>query len=242
MHAFRELPSTQDYAAQLVSKSAPPEGVVVLADNQTAGRGQYGSRWYSAPGENLLLTIVLYPRWLEVTRQWALSEAMAVAVRDAVEAVARLHAHIKWPNDVYLSERKVAGLLIQCGLSGEHLQHALIGIGLNVNQRHFPAEAPRATSLALACGRHFDRSAVLEQLLTAVEQRYVQLRQGQGALLSQIYRQHLLGLDQRRIFGRSDGSTFEGTAKEILPDGRLVIQTEEGDLAFGVKELRWIDI
>ncbi|MCS7037399.1 MAG: biotin--[acetyl-CoA-carboxylase] ligase [Saprospiraceae bacterium] len=239
-YAFDTLSSTNDYLAELLTKSKPPEGALVSADNQTAGRGQYGSRWYSAPGENLLISLVFYPTWLEAGDQWLLSEAMAVAVRDAVAEATQLPARIKWPNDVYLGERKTAGLLLQCALSGAHVQHAVVGIGLNVNQTRFPPEAPNATSLALACGRAFDRPTVLELLLWAVEQRYLQLRQGQQARIRQDYRTHLLGLGQRRRFARPDGSTFEGTPEDVLPDGRLAVRTDQGRAVFDVKQLTWL--
>lgn len=239
-YSFDTLPSTNDYLAELLAKSKPPEGTVVLADNQTAGRGQYGSRWYSAPGENLLLSVLFYPTWLKASDQWLLSEAIAVALRDAVADITQQPARIKWPNDVYLGERKTAGLLLQCALNGAHVQHAIAGIGLNVNQTHFPPEAPNATSMALACGQPFDRSAVLERVLWAVEQRYLQLRQGQTERIRHDYRNHLLGLGQRRRFARPDGSTFDGIPQGVLPDGRLAVLTHQGRAVFEVKELTWL--
>ncbi len=239
-HHFETLPSTNDFLAELLAKSKPPEGTVVWADNQTAGRGQYGSRWYSAPGQNLLVSVLLYPTWLKASDQWLLSEAMAAAIRDAVADLTQLPARIKWPNDIYLGERKTAGLLLQCALSGAHVQHAIAGIGLNVNQTHFPPEAPNATSMALACGQPFDRLAVLERLLWSVEQRYLQLRQGQTERIRHDYRNHLLGMGQRRRFARPDGSTFDGTPQDVLPDGRLAVQTDQGNAVFDVKELTWL--
>ncbi len=239
-HCFDTLPSTNDFLAELLTKSKPPEGTVVWADNQTAGRGQYGSRWYSAPGQNLLFSILLYPTWLKASDQWLLSEAMAVAVRDTVAELTQLPAHIKWPNDVYLDERKTAGLLLQCALNGAQVQHVIAGIGLNVNQKHFPAEAPNATSMALACGRPFDRLQTLESLLGNIEKRYLQLRQEQTERIRRDYRHHLLGLGQRRRFARPDGSTFDGTPEDVLPDGRLVVQTDQGTATFDVKELTWL--
>ncbi len=239
LHTFDSLSSTNEYLVELLAKSEPPEGMVVCADNQTAGRGQYGSRWHSAPGENLLVSVLFYPQWLRVADQWLLSEAMALAVRQAVAEATQLPVHIKWPNDVYVGGRKVAGLLLQCGLNGASLRYAVVGIGLNVNQRLFPPEVPNATSLALVCGRLFDRSAVLKQLLVCVEQSYLQLRQG-AERIRLLYRENLLGLGRRRAFKRPDGSAFEATPIHVLPDGRLLLQTEQGEVAFSVKELIWL--
>ncbi|MCS6929289.1 MAG: biotin--[acetyl-CoA-carboxylase] ligase [Saprospiraceae bacterium] len=240
-YVFDTLPSTNDFLTQLLlTKSKPPEGTIAYADNQTDGRGQYGSRWYSAAGENLLLSILLYPTWLPASEQWLLSEAMVVAVRETVEEVAQCSAHIKWPNDVYLGERKTAGLLIQCGLSGAQIQHAIVGVGLNVNQTQFPPEVPNGTSLALACGRAFDRNAILEHLLRRIEQRYVQLRHGHREPIRRAYRDHLLGLGQQRRFAYPDGRFFEGTPEEVLSDGRLVVQSAQGKVVFATKELIWL--
>ncbi len=239
-HAFDVLPSTNDYALELLAKSEPAEGTVILADNQTAGRGQYGSRWYSAPGENLLLSVILYPHWLLPVHQWLLSEAMSLAVRDAVAAVSGKPALIKWPNDVYLDGRKTAGILIQSSLNGSHIQHVVVGIGLNVNQCRFPADVPHATSLALACGHLFDRGAVLETLLEATEHRYLQLRNGSEAAIRQAYRSHLMGLGQCQTFARPNGQRFEGTPIDVLPDGRLLVRTEKGQETYEVKEIIWI--
>lgn len=237
---FDTLPSTNDFLVELLAKSKPPEGTTVWADNQTAGRGQYGSRWYSAPGQNLLVSVLLYPTWLKASNQWLLSEAIAVAIRDAVADLTQLPARIKWPNDVYLGERKTAGLLLQCALNGAHVQHAIAGIGLNVNQTQFPPEAPNATSMALACGQPFNRPAVLERLLWSLEQRYLQLRQGQTERIRRDYRNHLFGLGQRRRFARPDGNTFDGIPQDVLPDGRLIVQTDQGSAVFDVKELTWL--
>ncbi len=239
LHTFDSLPSTNDYLVELLAKSEPPEGMVVCADNQTAGRGQYGSRWHSAPGENLLVSVLFYPQWLSVADQWLLSEAMAVAVRQAVAEATQLPVHIKWPNDVYVGGRKVAGLLLQCGLNGASLRYAVVGIGLNVNQCFFPPEVPNATSLASVCGRLFDRSAVLERILVWVEQSYLQLRRG-GKHIRSLYRENLLGLGRRRAFRRPDGSVFGAMPVDVLPDGRLLLQTEQGEVAFSVKELVWL--
>ena len=246
-HRFDEIASTNDYARELLAKSKPPEGTVIRAASQSAGRGQYGSRWLSAPGENLLMTIILYPTWLSANEQFHLSEAVALAVLDEVRLQIRrpqgpplLRATVKWPNDIYLNDRKTAGILIQNTLSGSFLQSSIVGIGLNVNQREFPPEAPKATSLYLTSGERTDLDALANRLFAYVEQRYLQLKNGHTAALRSEYLQNLYGLGEHRTFTRANGSRFEGMIQRVADDGRLVIRTGAGEEAFGLKEVVFV--
>lgn len=245
-HRFDELASTNDYARELLAKSKPPEGTVIRAASQSAGRGQYGSRWLSTPGDNLLLSIILYPIWLAANEQFHLSQAVALAVLDVVRLhIGRpqgspLRTTVKWPNDVYLDDRKTAGILIQNALSGHMLQSSIVGIGLNVNQREFPPEAPKATSLYLTSGEPADLDALADTLFACVEQRYLQLKNGHTAALRTEYLQNLYGLGEHRTFTRTDGSRFEGAIQGVAKDGRLVIRTGAGEEVFGVKEVGFV--
>lgn len=251
-HRFDEIASTNDYARELLAKSKPPEGTVIRAASQSAGRGQYGSRWLSAPGENLLLSIILYPTWLAASDQFRLSEAVALAVLDAVrlqiaqpqtarpQGSSLLRACVKWPNDIYLDDWKTAGILIQNTLSGNFLQSSIVGIGLNVNQREFSSEATKATSLHLATGEPTDLDALADTLFACVEQRYLQLKSGNASALQAEYHRNLYGLGEMRSFARADGSRFEGMIQGVADDGRLVVRTDGGkEEMFGVKEVIW---
>ena len=243
-YRFGELPSTNDYARDLLAKSRPAEGTVVRADSQSAGRGQFGSKWLTEPGVNLTLSVILYPNWLKITDQFRLSEAVALALLDTVNrlpsTVNRQPSTIKWPNDIYLGDRKTAGILIQNSLSGNHLETSIVGIGLNVNQTAFPPEIPNATSLCLATGRTFDLEAVADTLFECLERRYLQLKAGQTEALSAEYREHLLGLGVLRNFARPDGSVFSGTIQGVQGDGRLEILGSNGLELFDVKAIQML--
>jgi BirA family biotin operon repressor/biotin-[acetyl-CoA-carboxylase] ligase len=257
-YRFDELPSTNDYARDLLAKSRPAEGTVVRADSQSAGRGQFGSKWMTEPGVNLTLSVILYPNWLKITDQFRLSEAVALALLDTVNrlpstvnrqpstvyrlpsTVYRLPSTIKWPNDIYLGDRKTAGILIQNTLTGNHLETSIIGIGLNVNQTAFPPEIPNATSLALATGRTFDLEAVADTLFECLERRYLQLKAGQTEVLRAEYREHLLGLGVLRNFARPDGSVFSGIIQGVQEDGRLEILGSNGLELFDVKAIQML--
>ncbi|MFN0015858.1 MAG: biotin--[acetyl-CoA-carboxylase] ligase [Saprospiraceae bacterium] len=254
-YRFDEIPSTNDYARELLTKSKPPEGTAIQAASQSAGRGQYGSRWLSTPGQNLLLSIILYPTWLAAANQFRLAEAVALAVSDTVSGqiqAAKPRDHggrpqnvpqqtgmptIKWPNDIYLGDRKTAGILIQNNVSGQFLQSSVVGIGLNANQTAFPPDVLKATSLALETGAMFDLEALAEALFVCLEQRYLQLKNGQTTALRAEYHQHLYGLGEVRTFARADGSRFTGAIQRVADDGRVLIHTNAGEEAFGLKEV-----
>ncbi len=246
-HRFDELSSTNDYARDLLAKSKPPEGTVVQAASQSAGRGQFGSSWVSAPGENLTLSVILYPKWLPVQAQFRLNEAVALAVRDTVvwglESVLTpsLQVSIKWPNDICIGPAKTAGILIQNTLKGAFLQTSIIGIGLNVNQTDFPESAPNASSLAGVLGRPTLLDTVSERLCEFLERRYLQLKSGNTTRLRAEYHEELYGSGAERYFERSGGATFRGIIQGVSEDGRLQVNNEAGQTElFGLKEIKFL--
>ncbi|MBK6929909.1 MAG: biotin--[acetyl-CoA-carboxylase] ligase [Saprospirales bacterium] len=241
---FDELPSTNDYAREFIAKSKPPEGTVVRAVSQSAGRGQFGSQWLSAAGKNLTLSIILYPAWLPATAAFRLSEAMALAVRDTVLRTLRLAdgsvVRLKWPNDVYIGSKKVAGILIQNAISGRSWQSSIVGIGLNINQAEFSPELPAAGSLALASGAAFELEEVAGVLFECLEQRYLQLKNNHIAALRADYHACLLGLGEPRQFVRPGGDRFEGVIQGVADDGSLILRTGNGTAHFAVKEVQLV--
>lgn len=171
LHELGEVGSTQAVARDLAEARAP-EGTVVTAEHQGAGRGRGGRSWLDRPGENLLMSVILRPPLLAVeVPQLALLAAVAVA--EAVEAVTGLAPGIKWPNDLLLDERKFAGLLAEAAGDGSAVSRVILGIGINVNQRVFPVDlAARATSLALAGGARVDRRRLRDAVLARLEHWY----------------------------------------------------------------------
>jgi BirA family transcriptional regulator, biotin operon repressor / biotin---[acetyl-CoA-carboxylase] ligase len=238
---FDKLPSTNDYAVELLAKSRPAEGMVIRTDKQTAGRGQFGSRWESADGQNLTLSFVLYPVWLAVTDQFRLSMAVALALYDTVKALdTPLPVSLKWPNDLYLGAQKVAGVLIQNSIAGQTLQSSVVGIGLNVNQLEFQSDARNPTSLALALGRALDLDALMFSLFECVERRYLQLKSGGHAAIRAEYAAHLYRRGIESDFQKPGGPAFRGILLGVTEAGRLRILTEAGEETFEVKEVRYV--
>ena len=207
-------------------------GTLVLAERQTAGRGQRGNRWSSAPGENLTFSVVLHPDFLPVHRQFYLSKAVCLALADTLEGFLDSPAEpaqetgpspkkkpggvfIKWPNDIYVGARKIVGILIENDLSRETLSRSIVGIGINVNQTRFPAELPNPTSLALETGSAHE----LTEVLGAFYRPLGALEEIDRDYLGKIFR---LGTDSRFADGHS-GEPFLGTITGVLPGGELEV-------------------
>lgn len=240
-HRFPELPSTNDLAAELVSKSRPPEGTVVRADNQTAGHGQFGSKWLSAAGQNLLVSVILYPAWLPVERQFDLSMAVALALHDTARSLyPGGRWSVKWPNDLYEGDRKIAGILIKNSLSSGQIQSSVVGIGLNVNQLAFDPALPNPASLALVSGTSYDTDMAALQLFGALERRYLQLKSGAGRAVKAAYEQTLYRKDILSEFERlPDGEHFSGVIRGVGESGMLLVETEALE-SFDLKQIRII--
>lgn len=235
---FPELDSTNEYALELLSKSKPIEGTVISTFEQTRGRGQIGSSWESEPHKNLSLSILLYPVFLPLREQFALNLAVSLAVRDFVAKHVEKSVKVKWPNDIYVDNRKICGILIQNSIGGNRLQSSVVGIGVNVNQTTFSANAPNATSLALETSRAFDLYELIEDLCLAVEQRYLSLKNfTQYESLRQEYLRHLYRFEELSAFARADGSVFQGKITGISLSGKLIVTHAQGKEEFSIKEI-----
>lgn len=187
-----------------------------------------------------MLSIILYPKFLSITEQFYLTVAASLAVAATVRTHCPDDVAIKWPNDIYQGDRKLAGILIQNGLSGNRLSWSVIGIGLNVNQREFPAELPNPGSLLLATGQPVDLDLVRQQLLQQVEQHYLRLRQGQRDALFGQYEQQLYRRGQPADFLGADGERFRGTIRGVAPGGKLMLDIGGELKYFDFRELRFL--
>lgn len=238
---FHDLPnvgSTNDFALSLLSKSKPPEGTVVSTFDQTAGRGQVGSRWESQSGLNISLSIILYPDFLLAQNQFILNKAVSLAVADLVESHFP-HTKVKWPNDIYVNGKKIAGILIQNTLSGSRLRASVIGIGLNVNQIDFSDNASNATSFKTLSGKNHNLDELIALLCQCVEKRYLNLKAGKMVPLQAEYLNRLYQFGEVSNFERADGTVFQGKISGISPIGKLQISTQNEVEEFGLKEIKF---
>lgn len=198
-------------------------GDVVVAEVQTAGRGQRGNRWESTEGENLTFSMVLKPTFLPVANQFLLSEAVALAVADAL-AEYGIAAQVKWPNDIYVDGRKIAGILIENDIMGATMSRSIIGIGLNVNQTTFDPSLPNPVSMKIAACRDFDRREVLDRVIMALAMRCGVLAEGDDSLIVHDYHHRLYRLGEPARYMFPDGTVFTGIIECVRPGGELVIR------------------
>jgi BirA family transcriptional regulator, biotin operon repressor / biotin---[acetyl-CoA-carboxylase] ligase len=239
---FDTLPSTNRYALDLLAQGKPPEGLVISAAFQSEGQGQMGNRWEGQAGMNLALSVILYPVFLPPQQQFALNQAAALAVRDLTASYIEKPVFVKWPNDIYVQQRKIAGILIQNTLSSSTMLSSVVGVGLNVNQLAFSPELPNPTSLRLEAGTSFHRQELWPALCCQFERRYLQLKAGRLAQLQADYLGCLYGYQRPCRFERLDGEQFQGEIRGIGPQGHLLVAHEKGEEAFQFKQIKLLGL
>lgn len=202
---------------------------VVAARMQTAGRGQRGNVWLSQGGRNLLLSILLRPgERLLVKEQFCLSQTVAVALHRAMSCYG-IETLLKWPNDIYVGNRKLAGVLVELDFSGQYIEQAIIGIGLNVNQMQFPVMDRVPVSMKMLLGKEVAVDDVFAVLLDEFKHLYYELMNGNGMSIVSEYERLLLGYGERRLYKDSDGE-FYAVVEGVSPIGQLILKRDDGTL------------
>jgi len=171
-----ETESTNTYAIGLLSKERPKEGSVIITDHQTNGKGTDNNTWESEKGKNITFSLILYPSF-KADQQFVLNKAISLGIRDFLMAeLAQNDITIKWPNDIYIGNKKVCGILIQNSVIGIHLDYVVVGIGLNVNQTNFTSDAPNPVSLKMVTGTDYNLDELLQKLLNFLFEKYSQVK------------------------------------------------------------------
>lgn len=182
----KNLPSTNTYAASLLRDNELTEGTVIHTNHQSSGRGQGGNKWESEDGKNLLISIVLFPSMIIPAEQFFLSMAISLGICDFLDKYTS-SVSIKWPNDIYVNNDKIAGILIENSIMGNIIEHTIAGIGINLNQTKFLSDAPNPVSLSNLTGKEYDVSECLWQLVTDLDKRYKSLLSGETARIKAEY-------------------------------------------------------
>jgi BirA family biotin operon repressor/biotin-[acetyl-CoA-carboxylase] ligase len=227
--------STNNYAANLLNLSSPPEGSVITARHQTEGRGQRGAHWESKAGENLLMSLICYPKTIGIDEQFYVSKCAALAVSEMTQDLTGKKADIKWPNDIYVDDQKIAGILIELQWSEKKLNSAIVGIGLNVNQDTF--DGLRATSLRNLTGKTHDVEAIMKMLMRYLEKYYIKLISRQFSPIDQEYRSRLykLGIQATYLY---NGQPMNASIVGVDAHGKLRLTKEDGtSLLCDLKEI-----
>ena len=231
--------STNDIAAELVLKGLADEGTIVITDNQVKGKGQRGAEWYSEPSKNFTFSIILRPSFLSIAEQFLLSQTVALAIYNYVSLYS-IEVKIKWPNDIYVSSKKISGTLIENSIQGTSLGHSIVGIGINVNQTEF--FNPKSTSLANVLGHQLSLTSEFYKLVSLLDSGYLKLKSMQQAdTIRNRYLSNLLGYNQLNSF-KYKGELVGGTVTGITDSGKLCLKlnTENSVKEFDLKEIQWV--
>jgi BirA family biotin operon repressor/biotin-[acetyl-CoA-carboxylase] ligase len=229
IHHFQTIDSTNYKAYQLALIGAE-EGEVVIAESQKKGRGRLGRHWFSPSFLNLYLSVILRPK-IPPQQASIITLMAAVATAEAIEKFSGLKPSIKWPNDILLRSRKVAGLLNEIQSEMDQIHFVILGIGVNLNmdERMFPKEIrSTATSLKKEMGQTISRKAFLQSLLGELEEWYgIFLKEG-GAAVLKAWRDRAQ-IEGKRVKVTSFGETVVGVAVDVDSDGALILRTQDGD-------------
>jgi BirA family biotin operon repressor/biotin-[acetyl-CoA-carboxylase] ligase len=222
---FREIPCHSD------------ANMVVVAEYQTAGKGCGSNSWESERGKNLTFSVLLHPTEIRAKWQFRISEAVSVALCETLERHSGAQeVTIKWPNDIYVGDRKICGILIENRLKGSTITDSIVGIGLNVNQREFLSDAPNPVSICQLTGEETDREALLQAFLKELSKAM----EMEPEALTEAYHRRLYRRVGMHWFSDSQGE-FEAKVLNVLDDGRLVLLDAEGKARmYAFKEVQFV--
>jgi BirA family biotin operon repressor/biotin-[acetyl-CoA-carboxylase] ligase len=231
--------STNRFLKEKLKERILEEETVVSAHIQTAGRGQTGTSWEAEPYKNITCSLLLYPVFLPLKQHFLLSEAVALGVKESVDDFIK-NVTVKWPNDIYFEDRKLAGILIENELSGRELSQSVIGIGLNVNQEIFTSTVPDPVSMKQITGMDFDLDELTEKMIRKILYRYDQLKAGGSDLISQAYQDSLYRKNGFYRYKDKNG-LFDARIQHVAENGFLHLITDEGEeRCYAFKEVSFI--
>ncbi len=233
--------STNTEAKKLLQQSQPPEWTVISTEYQESGRGQAGNTWESNHAENLLFSVISYPGFIQASQQFIITQIVSVSIALVLEKIMpEATVKIKWPNDIFVNNHKIAGILIENNIMNNCISSCITGIGLNVNQTSFSKEIPNATSVKNELGRQTDRQNILDNIVLNLIELTTKVKTRQSELIHELYMQRLYRLRESALF-RIDDKLTEAVITGIDEYGRLKIETQAGVQLFcDVKEIEFM--
>lgn len=239
---LEQTPSTNSWLAG--HAESLPADTVVVAREQTAGRGQRGNSWEAEPGKNLTFSILLRPDFIRAAEQFIISRAVSVGIVSVLRRFVRgsEEVAIKWPNDIYVGAQKIAGILIENSLIGEHIDRSIVGIGLNVNQLLFCSDAPNPVSIIHLTGEETPLEPLLREVVESILDRLNMLRTAEGrARVTRDYDAVLWRRDGFHPYVTADGDRLSAELVGIAPDGIMTLRDSDGQLRrFAFKEVHFV--
>lgn len=237
---LEQTASTNSYIEQLVQEGkALEEFTVVSAIKQYSGRGQRGNSWESEEGKNLTFSFVIYPNHIPVNRQFIISKAISVAIKEILSCYADGFT-IKWPNDIYWNDKKIAGILIEHTIVNDKIDKTIVGVGININQQKFISDAPNPVSLINIIGVETDKEEVLERVMSRFIDIYNKLKEGKTYRLDDNYINSQYRLRRKEKYRDKDGE-FEAVITSIEDNGLLTLTDTIGEeRKYWFKEVEYI--
>lgn len=236
IHRFEETTSTNELAAEALKNSKVIEGTAFVAGNQTQGKGQRGNVWQSHPNQNILASYVYFPTFLKTDQQFYLIKAVSLAIKDLLDKYLIDKARIKWPNDIYINDLKITGILIESSTKGDYMGNSIIGIGMNVNQKQFENQV-NATSIVLETGIGCNLEMLFSELSYHLEKRYLMLKRSPKALDHE-YQNALYRLNEKTYF-ILDGQQTELVIIGVDELGQLKLRNDLGEIIqYGMHQIK----
>jgi len=231
--------STNDYARALLSEEAPEEGTIIISGEQRKGRGYGNNTWHSKRGKNLLFSIILYPEFISANTQFLISKAISLGICDYLCSYVS-DVSIKWPNDIYVDDRKIAGILIENDLVGSSVKNSIVGIGINMNQEKFPEDIPNPVSLGQMIEKKLVLKEELKKLAGCLEKRYQMLLKGMMDKIQKDYHARLFRLNEMSWYQNSE-EQFKAKIIGVSDYGQLILENQSGKtLEFNFKEVEFV--
>jgi len=238
---FDELSSTNSKLKELSSQSALNDFTVVVAHSQVEGRGQQGNSWESEANKNLTFSLLTHPTFIKIQDQFIISQWVSVAIIKTLAKYIPQGLRIKWPNDIYVNDNKLAGILIENSIMGAHLEQSIIGVGININQEHFKSDAPNPVSLIQITNQHTDLKLLIEELFTTLIEEYKQLQSHKTQSINTFYLKNLYRHDGLHYPYKDENGLFEAQIQGIDQYGRLKLLHRNGiSKTYEFKEVEYI--
>jgi len=222
---LQDVDSTNNFAANMIKQTKVLNGTVILAENQFQGRGQSGNTWKSEAGKNLILSLILQSN-LELSKQFLLSKISCLAIIDTLKKY-KIDAEIKWPNDILVEKRKIAGILIENTIKGKNISDSIIGIGLNLNEVF--RKRNNAVSTLELTGKEIDKTDFYNNLMGQIEKWYLKMEQGKYDEIDSSYTQNLYSINEIHPFTGSKNS-FNAKIVGVNSLGQLKLEFDNGEL------------
>ncbi len=240
LHQYDHLDSTNEEALRLIADDRAKEGLVLQTYKQKQGRGTGKNKWESESGKNLTFSMILQPHFLEPSQQFVLTEMVSLALFEVVEhRLGAEHLSIKWPNDLWFKDKKLAGVLVQNRIKGNQLDFSVIGVGLNVNQKKFLSDAPNPASLLHFTGKEENLPGLLDEILKQLGYYYDKIETDIKSL-EDLYLQKLYRIDEWGEYCDEAG-VFTAKITGIDQYGRLLMTDRQGNLrVYGFKEVTFL--